>query len=652
MTNFGRTFVRNFVAIGGPLLGMAIAIWITLPAWGLRPFGGVDVIMHVMRTTFGVERLVGHGRLDGWFPAANLGYPLFLLHGPGVAWLTTLVRAASLWQLPTVAALNIAVLGCFVAYPLAVTFMARSAGFGRRASGLAGILALLVSYPFAEGIRGLFGIGLIENQVGALFVWLAFGGLIRVVCDPRPRWILFASASLAAVLITHLPSAMVLAPLAAFSLPWFIVGTVRPGAAVARLCLTGGLSAGLAGFWLLPLIAHRDLVGLSVPGWRVPSLREAITAILYGALLFRPHIVWLVLAGWAFALLKTLRGYWRPLAMIVAPLLYLTLGHTLFHRLPNHLTMQMAHRGLGYAGVMATFPLAMAIATLVRRYRLLGDAAALAAAGVLAVVSLNPMRNLIRPSPEAVPPLREAAYELARIVPSGARFSTPQHVWYKPESIGGAIAGPDRWLAWQSGRNSLSGLTPESSSTPWVVSEAERLDSQPPEAAAETLVRLGVTHVVAPTPALTERLVASPRFMLVWRSPPVAILAVGPRPGFPEPSSLTATERPARARLVSADPEHPRVEVWTDEPTAASVAVAWSPKWHGTLNGESYPLDRTPDGLISVKLPVGFSRLALDYLPDKWDRVGQLISLGIIGAELAWVLLHMRASRTRTERAG
>jgi len=85
----------------------------------MGPFAGVDVIAHVRRVTFGVERLIPHGRLDGWYPGEHLGYQLYLIRGPGMSLLTALIKAASLNRLPTVAALNAAVISSFVAFPLA-----------------------------------------------------------------------------------------------------------------------------------------------------------------------------------------------------------------------------------------------------------------------------------------------------------------------------------------------------------------------------------------------------------------------------------------------------------------------------------------------------------------------------------------------------
>lgn len=625
-SNLTKRLDANLVAWGGPLAAILIGAWITLPAWGARLFAGVDVIAHVMRVTFGVEQLILRGDLDGWFPAEHLGYQLYLIRGPGLSLLTALIKVVSLNRLPTVAALNVAVLFSFVAFPLAVAFLARFSGLGRTASGLAALLSLLVSNPYGNGIEGLFGLGLLENQVGALYFPFVLGVLIRVVNGRSLNWALFGASSLALLLVTHTPSALVLPAIAALYVPWFLDRRLEP--ALLWLCLTGALAAGLAGFWLIPLLAHRDLVGTVVPGYGHSVLDIYIRQIIGGTLLFRPRVVWIILAGWAFVLIRTAMGYRRDLAAIAAPTAYLALGYALYHFFPSSMNEAIAIRGLGYAGVIAIFPLATCLAEMTRPLRLLGKVLALAVAGALVIPSVASLRHLVQPHPEAAPLLREAAAMLTRFVPPGARFYAPQHLFYGPDSVGGAIPGPDRWLAWQSGRNSLSGLTLESSSTPWVAAEAQRaLDQPDPETAADTLIRLGVSYVVAPTDALADRLAASPRFVPAWRSSPLAIFAVVPPPGRPHPSSLLATAGPAEARLQSAEPEHLRIEVYAEKPTTASVAVAWSPKWQGTLNGERYRLGRTHDGLIAVDLPAGSSRLTLDYRSDRWDQLGLAVTL-------------------------
>jgi uncharacterized membrane protein YfhO len=130
----------------------------------------------------------------------------------------------------------------------------------------------------------------------------------------------------------------------------------------------------------------------------------------------------------------------------------------------------------------------------------------------------------------------------------------------------------------------------------------------------------------------------------VWRESPIAILAVQPRSGHPEPSSLVSTTVPATARTALADPEHVEVRVRASSATRATLAIAWSPKWHGTLDGESVDLIRGADGLIEVELPEGASALSLEYREDGWGLVGVLVTVATVLTG-ALLLLYRRIAR-------
>jgi hypothetical protein len=202
---------------------------------------------------------------------------------------------------------------------------------------------------------------------------------------------------------------------------------------------------------------------------------------------------------------------------------------------------------------------------------------------------------------------------------------------------------PPRWLARASGRDSLNGWNLESSSTPEPDLEPDLyLGRRPTDTQADLLSRLGVSHVVTTGDPFADALAVSDRFEQVWREPPIAIFAVRPRPGQPDPAALVATAAPATARLTRADPERLRIRIDASAATPATVAVAWSPKWHGRVDGRPVELGHTADGLISVRFPAARSTLELDYGPDGWDRLGVGISaltvvvLVALGALALW----------------
>jgi hypothetical protein len=648
-----RWWERVSPTVVGVLVAVVVALWSTGGAWGGLPPHGEDVMSYLVRADFALPHLVAHGRLDGWFPRYYLGYQEFLFNGPGVVWAMGAARVVTFGALSNPGALKVVGVVSFAALPAAVAFLARSLGLGRLAAGIAAILSLLVSSQFGPGLQGLYAVGLVSHQLGAPLFCLALGALLRVPRDTRLRWVLLAAVSLAGLVITHLISMMVLAvvfPLLAFGLRREQLGR----AALTRLAVTGVLAAALAAWWLIPVLAHRDLRG-EVATWATPPFGDRIHAIVNGRILFRPYTVWIVVAGWAYGLVRVRR---RPfaLALVATPLVFLVLAHWVASRWPdNEIAMQLANRGLGYAGLLAILPLSAALAAGVRfarrrlsRWHWAGPAAAAAAmlAAVGVVVSpLGPDRRSASELHPPVPQLQHAAAELRRDVPDGARFVTQRE--YPGEVLRTGVFLPPTWLAQASGRDSLNGWNLESSSTPEPDLEPDLyLGKRPAEMQADVLSRLGVSHVVTTGDPFADALAVSDRFELVWREPPIGIFAVRARPGQPDAATLVATGAPASARLTRADPERVRIRVDASAGTPATVAVAWSPKWHGRIDGRPVELGHTADGLIAVQLPAGRSTLELDYGPDGWDRLGVGISaltLVLLAASgVYWLRRHRR----------
>src|SRR5262249_55161170 len=140
------------------------------------------------------------------------------------------------------------------------------------------------------------------------------------------------------------------------------------------------------------------------------------------------------------------------------------------------------------------------------------------------------------------------------------------------------------------------------------------------------------------------------RVQLVWGESPIGIFAVRSRAGQPDPASLIETDAPATARLARSDPERLRIDVDATRAVRARVAVAWSPKWHATVDGRAVRLVQTDGGLMNVRLPAGGSTLELSYEPGVWDRIGVVISalelvvLATLGV-LWWRARTRRATR-------
>lgn len=639
----------------GLLVAVVLALWLTAGLWGPEPPSGDDTMAHLVRTQFTLDELVPRAQLDGWQPRFGLGYQQFLFYGPGFTWAVLFLHWLSLGLLSVAGAFKVAAIASFVALPLSVAYLAGSFGLGRRAGGLAAILVLCASSPFGGvGLEGTFGIGLIPNQLGAAFTCLALGAMLRLVADPGPRRMMVAGVGLAAVFVTHAISAVILAVLLAIILLTFLGTKGWQARLVPHLVGAFLLACGLAAFWLVPAFAHNNLRG-ALTSWNNPPLAERLADLLAGRLLFHGLLVWLLLAGWLFAVHRFQQRQPWALALVVTPFAYLWVAELFLRWNPtNVVSMQLTNRGLGYVGVLAILPFAALLAHATtqladrRRWRVAAETVAIVAAALLVVGTAGATRGKVVGQQTPTPQLRALAVQLAAQVPEGARFVT-QRDFPNERRITG-VSHPDFWLPWASGRDTLNLFNMESSTTGWPGHVADHLTEQPPEKAADELVRLGVTHVAVINDQAAQPFLASSRFTTVWGSPPMALLAVAPRQGQPAPGSLLSTPVAAEARLVRAEPQHLIIEATTGESTSATIAIAWSPKWHAGVNGRAAALGRSANGLLTLSLPAGTSTIELVFAPDIWDALGATLT-GLVFAALGGLAWRRRRGTQGRSRA-
>lgn len=660
----------RLVLLAGLAVATAAALWLTAGVWGDRLPPGQDSAGHFVLTRFAVESLFPSLRPNGWSPHFMLGFEALLFLGPGLAMAVAAVKVLSLGLLSTAGAYKVVVIGSFVALPAAFAFLARSFGLNRRAAGIAAVAVLAVNSPFGgAGLAGLFSVGLIPHQLGAIGFCLTLGCLLRLAADPGPRWVLATAASLAATLLTHARTPMILAVLGATGLALTLVEVAvrravdqrrgRSAPVVARrrrfapangpvfsrrllvhLAAAGALALGLAAFYMVPVLVHRDLQG-PLAGWGVPPFGERVGEIWRGDLVFRRPAV---LALGAASVLCLGRVLWRrpwALAMALTPITFLALAHWAYGVWPdNVIVYQLPVRGLGYAALLAVLPLAAGLAWLTSGAGKVGDASAVAIAFMLAVAPIDSWRDAATQMPVAVPQMEDAAAQLSVLVPEGARFATERDF---PGEIGNTnIIHPDRWLGWRSGRNTLNIFSIESSIAAGTPSVLEQVKEIPPTELADSLARLGVTHLVTLSDTARNRLAGHERFDQFWTSAPLAIFGVRPAAGRPEPASLVSAPTGMTASLVSAKADRVEVSVDAAAATTVSVAVGWSPKWHATVGGRGTPVGRTADGLITVDVPAGPSTIVLEFRPDGADRVGSLITLATAAGCGAYVWRRRR----------
>ncbi len=632
-------------------VAVAFALYLTAGVWGPGVLPGDDTIPHLLQARLTAQELLPHGLLDGWQSNVGLGYQQFLFLGPGLSWLVTAVHWLSFGLLPIAGALKVVAIGSYVALPLAVMFLARSFGLDRWASGMAAVLSLVVDSPFGGvGIAGTFGIGLLGHELGAIGFLVALGAVLRSLVDPRPRWVLLTAVAFMLVCITHPISALLLAAFLVVIVPTLVATDRLTVRMLARPAVAFAVGAALAGFWMVPAFAHEDLRGI-LTSWENPPLAKRLSDILGGELLFHGrYIVWLLFAGWLFVVrLYQQRRRWA-LALLAGPFAYLWLADAFLRWNPqNVVSLQLGNRGLGYAGVLAVLPLAALLGDLAGRRKLLLRGLAVGLLGVALYTAALPQRDGVRTQTPSVA-LRHLAEQLRTHVPPGARFAMQRD--YPVEHTVAGISNPAFWLAWASDRDTANIYNVESSTVAGAVAyEPDSMTKQPPDQAADRLAHFGVTHVAIINQASAKPLLSSPRFRLLWHEEPMALLAVVPAAGQPDPASLVAAVNPINsvsAKTARWDSQRRDILVATAQPVDVTVAIGWSPKWHARLNGHPVRLMRSADGLLTVRLPPGSSVLELRFKPDGWDALGRFITVETLVGLAGWAWLWRR--RRRAER--
>ena len=653
--------LQDYSGFGCVFLAVCLVIW---QAWGLRASGppvGDDMVAHLIRAEYAINHFLAEGRPDGWQTSFALGYQQHLFIGPLLTWFVAILYAASFGTLEIVTAYKIVIVFLMAALPVSSYYLARSFKLDQKASGIAALLTLTVNSPYGGiGIQGLFGVGLTANLIGAIAFCFALGTLLRLVDNPSTSRVVLAGVGIALLTISHGISMILLCVLMSVLLVLIVLesrihafsgygGNVNFDSCIKEMegFVPYFLSAGLLAFalssWILiPLMAHLDLRGM-ITGWGHTPLVQRAGDIWAGRILFAPGTAPWVLAGICFCLVRSFRGQKLALPLALGPILFLLLGEVFFLVSPgNVVSQQIPNRGLGYAGLIGMYCLALLIASATRKLGGWGNIIVFSAVLYFTIAPLAEWRKNIRtvsPTPAAF----AAADELKRVVPPEARYVMQRDFPQEISQLG--MSHPDFWMAWQAGKNTLNVFNVESSITPVPAYYCDTMITEMPEKAADKLARYGVTHVLLINAQKATGMLLSPRFRKVWESPPMAILAVVPANEQPEPTSLLTCNVPVQATRTNADPEHIMLRTSALSDGVATVAVAWSPKWSAKIDSVPLSLTKDQEGLLSFPLPKGSHTVTLDFCKDVWDYTGitiSMLSITTLLLLLGWKAINIR----------
>ncbi len=650
----------NFIL---PLALFVVGMWLCHHALSGALPEGDDVPYHLARSAFGYRQIFGRGHLDGWAPLFGAGSQNFLLYGPGVSFLFTIVKLLSLNSLDDVHAFALVMCLAYASIGPAAWFMARAVGLRRRASGLVGAAAMTVSIPFSIGIAGTFDLGLVANGVAAPMFCLGVGFLMRSLFDRRRSDRVGLAVSVAGMAVTHIPTvttfAITAVILVAFSWPRL----------ERRLSLAGGLGAtalvslGLAAFWVLPLIVHHD-PRQPLADWGTPGWGQRVEELASGRFAFTYWPAALVMAGFVGVLVQPWPGRspsWRTrlgTGLLVAGPMLMAISFMLRAQFPDQVALNiLPNRSSGYVVLLIILPAAQGWSRLwerltaiprralsgIDRFELLG--AVPVAAALLAIVlqpgiiGAHELATSRRAYPLGVTTL--AALLRADMAPH-ARFAFAQDDAFR---VSFGIPHPEMWIARLAGRNTVADLGGNSVSSynNFIVDHIWDTDW---DTVASVLARSGVTDLVV-APSRRTAMLAHDGYTEVAHNGFGAIYRRVRDPGHPAPDSLLTTNEAADLSLHKADPEDLRWSKQSDAAIDVTVGVGWFEKWTATFRGATVPLTPTSDGLIAAHLPRGTGTFELAYERDAADWIGPLLTLAtIIG--LVTVALRSAVARRRS----
>lgn len=544
----------------------------------------------------------------------------------------------------------------FVTLPAAVASFARSIGADRRAAALSGILSLVVSVFAGFGIRGVFETGLYPFQVAAPLFFFALAAIVDTACRPSMRQATVAALWIAALVLTHILMATVLAYCAGCALLVMYLSRRATFGLPSCSALAGsGLgAAALCAVWLYPFVESRHLAGRAAT-WVPPTFHEQIAEALRGRRLYDSALSNLVIAGWIFVVLVALRGRRRGLLPGAIAGGSIVAVHIVRGLYPGDVTSQMPWRAVTSIGVIALIPAAIMIVSVTDwfsallqligrrvkilagfgRHRVIVAEVIGIAICVGLVVGIDQRANLPGDFTEPIPEMRQTAQLLHTLVPVTGRFAVEEDF---PAEIGrlGVIA-PGRWLAWASGRNELNLFNPELNRAAAGLAVREIHSVEP--GLAEHLATFGVTHIVSTSEETAARLAQSGGVTLLETRGPLRIWQTNVTDRIDPRALLSVDSGTLAASYERKSNEHHRFVVDVSARTTVGIAVAYSPRWKLTVDGRAVTPQAYGDGRLKLELDAGRHDIGLDYGTDSRTVAGGVVS--IVALALAFRVLWL-----------
>ncbi len=672
---------------------VAIAGWMTWPAWQPGLLLGRDGPRHALRARAMAEMLATQHRVDGWSPYWLLGVPLFLFQSygyyllqAGAAMVAAALSPATLSQAQAWVD-KLAAVAPVLLLPPVLYRLSRRLGLGRFGAVVAAYASLGLGTETGYGVVSTFAVGLELHAVGVLLVAWTLPSLI----DPSKldRRGMCRAALLAGVtLIVHFISGIHLLLAIAFFALWSAVETQRPQP-LLKAAVVAALALLLAGHTLFPAFELRAMMGPAVTWNWHKHVTEILTGVHFG-----PRILFLaVLAGWLALLAGGMPRRWsrwprnprephrepssitlertppraghdadpavrlegtfelrmqvrlRRIAWLALVVLLVAILPPIGHGAPDLMRLiagTVQPRGLAFvclllpvfAGVAAEY----AAAAVGVRPRWWKQIAALAVA-VCVLVSwagaLPPARRWVRT--EAHRPTTERSRTCDGVLAYLAENGRPgEIVAYEPRALTVHECGTTSLASLinlKTGLYTLGGDQAELARTTRAVFASSRIARATPEQVRAWIHRYRIAYVLVRSPEVRSKLDASNAVRRVLEAGPVTLFAaLRPHPALQGPDLTVERERMKTAAAAW------KVENQSRMDRRATISITYHPAWQARLDGRPAVVGRTTDSLIQVTIPPGPHLLALRFGRRPVERLYQAASLAALAVLLTGAL--------------
>ena len=258
---------------------------------------GWDNPAHLVHAKALVETLnVDSLGIWGWYPDWYLGVAHFIFYTPGFYFSVTGLYLSLLGFLSVNTCLKIVVALSYALFPVAIYWMTKSLGYGKRVALYAAVFSMAAHTICGLGIDAIYAIGLYNHHFSVLLFIVFLGLLNRTMLNKKDRLYLPAGLLLGFLFISHIITTFY--TFLALGV-YFVIGLIyRKRISFKKFFMIFLICFLTSAFWLYPFLSSMYLTGMET-GFGKFTLSEIYTKVTTENFIINPLIVQMAILGLA-----------------------------------------------------------------------------------------------------------------------------------------------------------------------------------------------------------------------------------------------------------------------------------------------------------------------------------------------------------------